>query len=46
MRVVAVLTIRRRDNEVRGHRTGSKNSGVEEYLRRETHMKEDITHSN
>ena len=33
--VVAVITLTRcRDNQVRGNRTGSGNSGAEEYLKR------------
>ena len=34
--VVAVLTLTHHYNTVRGHRTGSNNSGVEAYLRRNT----------
>ena len=32
--VVVVLTLTHRYNAVRGHRTGSNNSGAEDYLRR------------
>ena len=32
--VAVVLTLTHRYNAVRGHRTGSKNSGAEDYLRR------------
>ena len=32
--LVVVLTLTHRHNEVRGHRTGSNNSGAEDYLRR------------
>ena len=32
--VVVVLTLTRRYNAVRGHRTGSNNSGAENYLRK------------
>ena len=32
--VVVVLTLTHRYNAVRGNRTGSSNSGVEDYLRR------------
>ena len=34
--VVVVLTLTHRYNAVRGHRTGSNNSGAEDYLRRKT----------
>ena len=34
--VVVYLTSTHRYNAVRGHRTGSSNSGAEDYLRRET----------
>ena len=34
--VVVVLTLTHRHNAVRGHRTGSNNSGAENYLRRKT----------
>ena len=34
---VAVLTLTHGYNTVRGHRTGSNNSGVEDYLWRKTH---------
>ena len=34
--VVVVLTLTHRYNAVRGHRTGSNNSGPENYLRRKT----------
>ena len=39
--VVVVLTLTHRHNAVRGHRTGSNNSGVEDYLRRKNHKTED-----
>ena len=32
---VVVLTLTHRYNAVRGHRTGSNNSGAEDYLKRE-----------
>ena len=38
--VVVVLRLRHRYNAVRGHRTGSSNSGAEDYLRRNS------THNN
>ena len=34
--VVVVLRLTHRCNAVRGHRTGSNNSGAEDYLRRKT----------
>ena len=34
--VVAVLTLTHRYSTIRGHSTGSNNSGVEDYLRRKT----------
>ena len=34
--IVVVLTLTHRYNAVRGHRTGSNNSGAENYLRRKT----------
>ena len=34
--VVVVLTLTHGYNAVRGHRTGSNNSGAEDYLRRKT----------
>ena len=43
--VVVVLTLlTHRYEAVRGHRTGSNNSGAEDYLRRKTHKTEDNTH--
>ena len=36
--VVVVLTLTRRYNPVRGHRTGSNNSGAEDYLMRKTNI--------
>ena len=41
--VVVVLTLTRRYNAVRGHRTGSNNSGVEDYLTRKQIKTEDNT---
>ena len=40
--VVGVLTLPHRFNAVRGHRTGSNNSGAEDYLRRKTPKKQEI----
>ena len=39
--VVVVITLTHRYNAVRGHRTGSNNSGVEDYLRRKTNKTKD-----
>ena len=36
---VVVVTLNRRCNAVRGHRTGSNNSGVEDYLRRKVNYR-------
>ena len=45
--VVVVLTLlTHRYEAVRGHRTGSNNSGAEDYLRRETNKAEDNTRNN
>ena len=41
--VVVVLTLTHRYNAVRCHRTGSNNSGAEDYLRKKN-KKEDKTH--
>ena len=45
-RTVVVLTLTHGCNAVRGHRTGSNNSGAEDYLRRETNKAEDNTRNN
>ena len=42
--VVVALTLTHRYNAVRGHRTGSHNSGAEDYLRRKQIKTEDNTH--
>ena len=42
---VVVLTLTHRCNAVRGHRTGSNNSGAEAYLRRKTNKKLKIIHT-
>ena len=42
---VIVLTSTHRHYAVRGHRTGSNTSGVEDYLRRGTNTTEDKTHN-
>ena len=46
--VFVVLTLSHGYNAVRGHRTGSNNSGAEDYLRRKTNKKQhqDNTHHN
>ena len=44
--VYVVLTITHGYNAVRGHRTGSNNSVVEDYLRRKTTKTEDKTGAN
>ena len=43
--VIVVLTLSHRYNAVRGHRTGSNNSGAEDYLRRKTNTKQKIIHT-
>ena len=43
--VVVVLTLTHRYNAVRGRRTGSNNSGAEDYLRRKTNKKQKIIHT-
>ena len=40
--VVVVLTVTHGYNAVRGHRTGSNNSGAEDYLRRKENKKQKI----
>ena len=42
--VVVVLTLTHRYNAVRGQRTGSNNSGAEDYRRRKTNKKQKIIH--
>ena len=45
--IYVVITLTHRYNKaVRGHRTGSNNSGAEDYLRRKTNKTEDKTHNN
>ena len=41
--IMIVLTLSHRYNAVRGHRTGSNNSGAEDYLRRITNKTENNT---
>ena len=41
--VAVVLTLTCRYNVVRGHRTGSNYSGVEDYVRREKHKPKHVT---
>ena len=43
--VVVVLTSTHRYNAVRGHRTGSNNSGAEDYLRRKNKKNQKILHT-
>ena len=42
---VVGLALTHRCNAVRGHRTGSSNSGAENYLRRETNKKQKVIHT-
>ena len=43
--VVVFLTLTHRYNAVRGHRTGSNNSGAEDYIRRKTNEKQKKIHT-
>ena len=43
--LVLVLTLTHPYSAVRGHRTGSDNSGVGDYLRRKTNKKQKIIHT-
>ena len=45
MLVVVVLAFTHRYNAVRGHRTGSNNSGAEDYLRKKTNKNRKIIHT-
>ena len=42
---LVVPTLTHRYNAVRGHRSGSNNSGAEDYLRRKTSQKPKVIHT-